>query len=161
MILTLSSPKPRWSLIARFRSCSISLVSRFLSTKTLERDKSAPFTSNDGFSVVAPIKVMLPFSTKGRNASCCALLNLWISSINTIVFSPNLVYLSACCITVRISLMPLVTAEKVMKFAFVLLAIICASVVFPTPGGPQKIIDGTLSDSISLLRILPSPTRCC
>ena len=35
-----------------------------------------PLISNEGFSVVAPIKMMLPFSTKGRNASCCALLKL-------------------------------------------------------------------------------------
>ena len=27
-----------------------------------------------GFSVVAPIRVISPFSTEGRNASCCALL---------------------------------------------------------------------------------------
>ncbi len=30
-----------------------------------------------------------------------------------------------------------------------------ASVVFPTPGGPQKIMDGTMSFSISCRRILP------
>ena len=41
--------------------------------------------------------------------------------------------------------MPLVTALKLMKFAFVRPAMIRASVVLPTPGGPQKIIDDTRS----------------
>ena len=39
-----------------------------------ERESSAEITSNDGFSVVAPIRMMSPRSTYGRNASCCALL---------------------------------------------------------------------------------------
>ena len=43
-------------------------------TYTRQRDSSAPFTSNEGFSVVAPISTMVPFSTCGRNASCCARL---------------------------------------------------------------------------------------
>jgi hypothetical protein len=30
--------------------------------------------SNEGFSVVAPIRTMVPASTNGRKASCCALL---------------------------------------------------------------------------------------
>ena len=33
------------------------------------------FTSNEGFSVVAPIRVIVPFSTAPNNASCCDLLN--------------------------------------------------------------------------------------
>ena len=37
--------------------------------------------------------------------------------------------------------MPLVTAEKSMNAALVRLAITRASVVLPTPGGPQKIIE--------------------
>jgi hypothetical protein len=41
------------------------------------RDNSAPLTSNDGFSVVAPMNVTSPCSTYGRNASCCALLKRW------------------------------------------------------------------------------------
>ena len=39
------------------------------SVYTFERDRSAAFTSNDGFSVVAPIRTMSPASTRGRNAS--------------------------------------------------------------------------------------------
>ena len=45
------------------------------STNTFDRDSSAAFTSNDGFSVVAPMSTMSPASTRGRKASCCALLN--------------------------------------------------------------------------------------
>ena len=72
-------------------------------------------TSKDGFSVVAPMSRMLPFSTKGRKASCCALLKRWISSTNRMVFSPKRRLSSAFCMTCRISLMPLVTAEKSMN----------------------------------------------
>ena len=43
--------------------------------------------------------------------------------------------------TLRISRMPLVTAEKSTKADFVLAAMIRASVVLPTPGGPQKIME--------------------
>jgi hypothetical protein len=41
--------------------------------------------ANDGFSVVAPIMVTVPCSTWGKNASCCALLKRWISSMKRIV----------------------------------------------------------------------------
>ena len=58
------------------------------STNTFERDSSAAFTSNDGFSVVAPMSTMSPASTRGRKASCCALLKRWISSTKTIVRRP-------------------------------------------------------------------------
>ena len=57
--------------------------------------------------------------------------------------------------------MPLVTAEKSMKAAFVRRAMIRASVVLPTPGGPQKIIEATWSDSISRRSTFPGPIRCC
>ena len=61
------------------------------STTTLARDSSAALTSNDGFSVVAPISVTVPASTWGSSASCCALLKRWISSMNSTVRSPLLV----------------------------------------------------------------------
>ena len=44
-------------------------------------------TSNDGFSVVAPIRVTVPSSTAGSRASCWALLNRWISSMKRTVRS--------------------------------------------------------------------------
>ena len=46
-------------------------------------------TLGDGFSVVAPISVIVPSSTCGRNASCCALLKRWISSTKRIVRLPS------------------------------------------------------------------------
>ena len=48
-----------------------------------------------------------------------------------------------------------------MKVAWVVSAMILASVVLPTPGGPQKIIDAGSSLSICMRRGLPGPTRCC
>src|SRR2546422_8151311 len=68
------------------RRCSGPSGSR---TKTRQRDSSAPRSSKLGFSVVAPIKVIVPFSTQGRKASCCALLKWWISSQNRIVPRPS------------------------------------------------------------------------
>ncbi len=35
--------------------------------KTRERESSGPMTSNDGFSVVAPIRVTVPSSTYGQD----------------------------------------------------------------------------------------------
>ena len=110
--------------------------------------------------MVAPISTMLPFSTKGRKASCWALLNRWISSTKRMVRSPRRWFCSAWAITPLISLMPLVTALKLMKLDFVLPAMIRARVVFPTPGGPQKIMEETRSWSMSCRSTLPSPSRC-
>ena len=76
-------------------SCSVSSFS----TNTRHLERSAALISKDGFSVVAPIRRMLPFSTNGRNASCCALLKRWISSTNTTVRIPIFLLFSACSIT--------------------------------------------------------------
>ena len=81
-------PKPSGSANARFNNSLISSVVKACKTKTLQRDSKAPLISKDGFSVVAPMRTMLPFSTKGKNASCCALLKRCISSTKRIVFSP-------------------------------------------------------------------------
>ena len=51
-------------------------------------DNNALFKLNDGFSVVAPITVNVPFSITGNNKSCTALLNRCISSRNKIVLCP-------------------------------------------------------------------------
>ena len=56
--------------------------------------------------------------------------------------------------------MPLVTAEKSMNSACVRWAMMRASVVLPTPGGPQKIMEETWSLSIRRRRTLPGPSRC-
>ena len=153
-------PKPRPSFMARLKRPASSSVFNACSTNTLQRERSAPFTSNEGFSVVAPMSIMLPFSTNGRKASCCALLKRCISSTKSMVFAPNLRPFSACSITCFISFMPLVTAEKSIKLALVRLAIMRASVVLPTPGGPQNIMEPILSLSIILRSTLPSPKRC-
>jgi hypothetical protein len=50
------------------------LLGERLQHEHLRRESSAAFTSNDGFSVVAPMRTMSPASTRGRKASCCALL---------------------------------------------------------------------------------------
>ena len=47
-----------------------------------------------------------------------------------------------------------------MKLALVVSAMILASVVLPTPGGPQKIIELASSRSICTRSGLPGPTRC-
>ena len=39
-------------------------------------------------------------------------------------------------------------------------AMMRASVVLPTPGGPQKIIDGISSDSMMRRSTFPGPSRC-
>ena len=52
------------------------------------RESSGAITSNDGFSVVAPMSVMSPLSTCGRMASCCARFHRWISSMKTTVRLP-------------------------------------------------------------------------
>ena len=153
--------KERGSVIARFNKTTMSSADSCFKTKTLQRDSKAPLTSKEGFSVVAPIRMIAPFSTKGRKASCWALLKRWISSTKTMVRSPILVSSSARFMTSLISLMPLVTAEKLMKLALVVLAMTLARVVLPTPGGPQKIMEGMRSDSTIRLKTLPSPIRCC
>ena len=56
-----------------------------LSTSTCARDRSAPFSSKDGFSVVAPTSVMVPSSMTGRKLSCCERLKRWISSTKSSV----------------------------------------------------------------------------
>ena len=110
--------------------------------------------------MVAPMRIMLPFSTNGRKASCWALLKRWISSTKSTVRCPILLASSAWFMTSRISLIPLVTALKLINWAFVLPAIMLARVVFPTPGGPQKIMEEIWSFSISCRRIFPFPSRC-
>lgn len=54
---------------ARQRICSMSSIDNFSRTITLQRLRRALFSLNEGFSVVAPIKVIVPFSTKGRKVS--------------------------------------------------------------------------------------------
>ena len=154
---TASAPRPRSvSASARLRIAATSSTVSPRSTNTFERESSAAFTSNDGFSVVAPMSTMSPASTRGRNASCCALLNRWISSMKTMVRRPVARRIrSASLITSRISLMPASTALKETNRALVVSAMMRASVVLPVPGGPQRMIDCSRSRSIASRSGLP------
>ena len=136
------------------RFCSVNLFR----TKTLERERSAEMTSKDGFSVVAPISVIIPDSTYGRRKSCWALLNLWISSRKRIVFLLNNFALFTAF---WMSALPALTADIEMNWAWMCFEIIFARVVLPEPGGPQKIIEeDRLFCSIAIFRGLSFPTRC-
>ena len=71
-------------------------------------------TSNEGFSVVAPIRVTIPFSTAPSKESCCDFEKRWISSINKIGdASLKKRVFWAFSMTSRTSFTPLVTAESV------------------------------------------------
>ncbi len=60
--------------------------------------------------------------------------------------------------TRRKSATPALTADIPSKCAPVVAATICASVVFPLPGGPHRIIDGTASRSIAAAQRCPAPS---
>src|SRR6266542_621858 len=153
------------------RSESASARSRMLTTSssesgwreyTRQRERRAAFTSKDGFSVVAPIRMSVPFSTWGRKASCCPLLKRWISSTKRMVrLPPRARSVSASATTWRISLTPASTAEKGTKRAPATWAMRKATVVLPVPGGPQRIIECRRPSSSARRSTLPGPIRCC
>ena len=147
------------SAAAFFRRAVMSPSDSFERTKTLQRDSRAEFSSNEGFSVVAPMRVMLPFSMYGRNSSCWVLLKRWISSTKSTVLPPREALASASDMILLISGTPSLTADIDTNSAPVERAIIPAKVVFPVPGGPQRIIEGTLSASMACLRNFPFPRR--
>ena len=141
-------------------SFSRSSRSSGFSTKVWQRESRGRITSNEGFSVVAPISVTMPLSTAPSRESCCDLLKRCISSINNIgeeVLKKRL--FCAFSITSLTSFTPLVTALSVKKGTSSLVATIWASVVFPTPGGPHNIKEVIRPESIILRSIAPSPTR--
>jgi len=154
-------PSPRfWSASARRSSVtSCSSVSGF-SAYTRLRDNSAEITSNDGFSVVAPIRMISPFSTYGRKASCWALLKRWISSTRRMVRWPSRRARTASAITALISLMPASTALKGANSLRVSRAMTWASDVLPEPGGPHRISDESWSFSIWVRSGLPGARMC-
>src|SRR6202453_2154647 len=75
------------------------------------------------------------------------------------VREPYVAAFSASTMTCLISLMPERTAENSMKVADVRLAMIFASVVLPTPGGPQKMRLAEASFSIWRRNGLPGARR--
>jgi hypothetical protein len=110
-----------------------------------------------GFSVVAPIRVMVPSSTAGRSTSCCVLDHRWTSSTNRTVLNRDPP--RASVITLRASATPLEVADRVMSWAPTVSARRCASVVLPVPAGPHNTIDGRAPRSISFWSARPGPTR--
>ena len=74
---------------ARSSSASSASAPSGRKTSTRARDSKAALSSNDGFSVVAPISVIEPSSITGRKESCCARLKRWISSTNSSVPCPS------------------------------------------------------------------------
>ena len=79
--------------IAACKSRSRSFSSNGFNTYTWQRLSKALITSKEGFSVVAPINVMVPFSTAPSKASCWPLLKRWISSMNNM--QPAFVFASS------------------------------------------------------------------
>ena len=127
------------------------------STYTWQRESRAEMTSNEGFSVVAPIRVIVPRSTAPSSESCCALLKRCISSIKRM--APFSCW--AALITSRTSFTPLLMALSVWNGRCSVWLIIMARVVLPMPGGPQKIMLGICPLSINVRRTAPGPIRCC
>ena len=85
------------------------------STSTCARDSSAPLSSKDGFSVVAPTSVIVPSSMSGRKLSCCERLKRWISSTNSSVPLPCSRRARACSKTFLRSATPEKIAEICSK----------------------------------------------
>ena len=131
------------------------------STYTRARDSSAPLISNDGFSVVAPMKQTVPSSTYGRKASCCALLKRCTSSRKSTVRRPLPARICCACSTAaRTSFTPAITADSARNSESQVFATRRASVVLPVPGGPHRIIECRLRPSSKRRSGLPGASRC-
>src|SRR5919204_593109 len=104
------------------------------------------------------MSVTRPSSTPGSSASCWALLKRWISSRKRIVRRPVAPSRSrALPRTPRTSATLADTAESSSNSAPVTPATMRASVVFPLPGGPYRIVEPTRSSSIASRSADPSP----
>src|SRR6516164_9198447 len=119
-------------------SFSSASASSGLNTNTRARESSGALSSNDGFSVVAPTRTMVPSSITGKNESCCARLKRWISSTNRSVPCPSSRRRCASSNTLFRSAMPVKIAEICSKCRSVACANSRATVVLPLPGGPQN-----------------------
>ena len=72
--ISTSNSKPRsLSDNAVWRACLISSVDKGSNSKICTRERMAGVTEKNGFSVVAPIMMILPFSSKGSKKSCLVL----------------------------------------------------------------------------------------
>ena len=152
------SCKPRgWSRNALKMSVRKSSLLSGANKISWQRLSNAPFTSNPGFSVVAPMSVTVPSSTAPRSASCCPLLKRWISSMKSIVSMNAFFICRASARTSLTSFTPLATAESATKRFLVCCLMTWARLVFPQPGGPQKIMLGMESFSRLLRNRLCCP----
>src|SRR6266550_4414285 len=126
-----------------------------------QRERSAELTSKYGFSVVAPTSVMSPSSTAGSSASCWALLKRWISSRKKIVCCPVARRRSSArLMSSRTSERPTSTADSSSNAAEAFDASIRASVVFPDPGGPYRIIECGRPSSMARRSAESGPRMC-
>lgn len=91
---------------------NISSSDNFSKTKTLHLLRSALLTVKLGFSVVAQIRMTVPFSTYGSKVSCWALFRRWISSRKMIVVFPYWKLSFACSTSLSRSSFLLVTHER-------------------------------------------------
>ena len=138
----------------------MSATSSDFSTYTRARESNAPMTSNEGFSVVAPMNTSVPSSTCGRKLSCWALLKRCTSSRNSMVGWPAAATWRARATASRMSLMPACTAESAMNSASQAAAISRASVVLPVPGGPHRIIECRARAAMASYSGLPGASSC-
>ena len=153
-------PSPRsLSASACWSASTMSSSDKASITCTRQRESSAEFNSNDGFSVVAPTNRIEPRSICGRNASCWVLLKRCTSSTNNTVRVPCVKRSSAAARICRTSGSPESTAEMARNSAFAYFASSSASVVLPQPGGPHRIIECTWPDSIARRNEAPSPSN--
>lgn len=130
-------------------------------TYVLHRERSALMTVKLGFSVVAPMSVMIPFSTHGRSTSCCDLDQRCISSRKSIVCCPDLKLFCALEMILTTSSFFERTPERWKNSASSEFAMTRASEVLPHPGGHQRRIDGSLPASMNFLIDFPAHMRCC
>ena len=149
--------KPRsGSLSANWiASLTCSLV-KGSSSKICTRLRMAGVTEKKGFSVVAPIMMTRPLSSKGRRKSCLVLSKRWISSKSRTRPPENLASSAISCRRFLLS----IVALKVRKAYLVVPAMAEAILVLPIPGGPKRIMDERRLASTMRRMIFPGPTRC-
>ena len=129
-------------------------------TSTRARDNKAALSSNDGFSVVAPISVIEPSSITGRKESCCARLKRWISSTNRSVPCPCERRMRAASKIFFNSATPVWIAESCTNVSLREAPMRRATVVLPLPGGPQKIIEPSEGAASRRVSAPFGPVRC-
>ena len=130
-------------------------------TCTRQRDSSAEFSSNDGFSVVAPTNRITPFSMCGRNASCCALLKRCTSSTNSTLRMPCAKLTSASASASRTSARPDSTAEIARKPRSRISPAAAPASSCRSRAAPTGSSNSTLPASIARRSGVPAPSRRC